>query len=64
MPYFVLKQLAGHYLKEKRTSFELALSMLQNADEIDGSAESVTPAIYVGQFARLLEQGDAFVMQP
>ncbi|OAY57698.1 trafficking protein particle complex subunit 11 isoform X2 [Manihot esculenta] len=57
-------QLAGHYLKEKRTSFELALSMLQNADEIDGSAESVTPAIYVGQFARLLEQGDAFVMQP
>ncbi|KAF2291669.1 hypothetical protein GH714_028028 [Hevea brasiliensis] len=57
-------QLAGHYLKEKTKSFALSLSMLQNADEIDGSSESVTPSVYVGQFARLLEQGDAFAVQP
>ncbi|KDP24923.1 hypothetical protein JCGZ_24301 [Jatropha curcas] len=56
-------QLAGHYLKEKRTSLELALSMSQAADEIDCSAESVAPSVYVGQFARLLEQGDALAMQ-
>ena len=29
----------------------------------DGSAESVVPSIYVGQFARLLEQGDDLAMQ-
>ncbi|XP_048231036.1 trafficking protein particle complex subunit 11 isoform X2 [Ricinus communis] len=49
-------QLAGHYLKEKRTSLELALSMLQTADETDGRAESVEPSIYVGQFARLADE--------
>uniref|UniRef100_A0A2N9ILL2 Trafficking protein particle complex subunit 11 domain-containing protein n=1 Tax=Fagus sylvatica TaxID=28930 RepID=A0A2N9ILL2_FAGSY len=56
-------QLAAHYLKEKRSSFELALSMSETANEIDNSAESVVPSTYVGQFARLLEQGDAFALQ-
>ncbi|XP_050227586.1 uncharacterized protein LOC126677146 isoform X2 [Mercurialis annua] len=56
-------QLAGQYLKEKKTSFELALAMLQTNDEIDSNSESVVPSIYVGQFARLLEQGDTFSMQ-
>lgn len=58
-----MKQLAAHYLKEKRSSFELALSMSETANEIDNSAESVVPSTYVGQFARLLEQGDAFALQ-
>ncbi|KAK7846233.1 trafficking protein particle complex subunit 11 [Quercus suber] len=57
-------QLAAQYLEEKRSSFEIALSMSETANEIDNSAESVVPSTYVGQFARLLEQGDTFVMQP
>ncbi|KAK9284885.1 hypothetical protein L1049_024066 [Liquidambar formosana] len=57
-------QLAAHYLKEKRSCLELALSMSETANEIDVSAESVIPSVYVGQFARLLEQGDGFAMQP
>lgn len=57
---FLQKQLAAHFLKEKRTSLELAVSM---SDDVDRIAESVVPANYVGQFARLLEQGDAFAMQ-
>lgn len=61
--YFILKQLAAHYLKEKRSCLELALSMTETAGEIDGAAESVVPSVYVGQFARLLEQGDAFATQ-
>ncbi|WCJ32860.1 hypothetical protein M5689_014257 [Euphorbia peplus] len=56
-------QLAGNYLKEKRASFELTVSMSPTADEIDGNTEAVAPYIYVGQFARSLEQGDTIVMQ-
>lgn len=56
-------QLAAHYLKEKRTMLELSITMSETADEIDSNAESVAPSIYVGQFARLLEQGDALIMQ-
>ncbi|CAK7357578.1 unnamed protein product [Dovyalis caffra] len=56
-------QLAAHYLKEKRTSLELLLTMSETADELDSNAESVGPSIYVGQFARFLEQGDALTMQ-
>uniref|UniRef100_A0A2P2KI04 Uncharacterized protein MANES_02G116600 n=1 Tax=Rhizophora mucronata TaxID=61149 RepID=A0A2P2KI04_RHIMU len=57
-------QLAAHYLKEKGTSLELSLLVSEAVDEIDSSAQSVVPSIYVGQFARLIEQGDAFAMQP
>ncbi|PQQ15276.1 trafficking protein particle complex subunit 11 [Prunus yedoensis var. nudiflora] len=56
------KLLAGHYLKEKRSSLEFAVSMSEG--ETDCSAESVVPSSYLSQFARLIEQGDAFVMQP
>lgn len=38
--------------------------MTETAGEIDGTAESVVPSVYVGQFARLIEQGDGFAMQP
>lgn len=43
---------------------ELTLSMSETATDIDSNAESVAPSVYVGQFARLLEQGDTYVMQP
>ncbi|KAJ6376624.1 hypothetical protein OIU76_025724 [Salix suchowensis] len=56
-------QLAAHHLKEKRATLELSITMSETADEIDSNAESVAPSIYVGQFARLLEQGDALIMQ-
>lgn len=42
---------------------ELSITMSETPDEIDSNAESVAPSIYVGQFARLLEQGDALIMQ-
>ncbi|KAF7829082.1 trafficking protein particle complex subunit 11 [Senna tora] len=51
-------QLAAQYLSEKRSALELAVSMSEASNEIDSSAESVIPSVYVGQFARLLEQGD------
>uniref|UniRef100_F6HGD3 Uncharacterized protein n=1 Tax=Vitis vinifera TaxID=29760 RepID=F6HGD3_VITVI len=41
-------QLAAHYLKEKRLCLELAPSMIETIGEIDGTAESVFPSIYVG----------------
>ncbi|KAJ1434079.1 Tetratricopeptide-like helical domain superfamily [Sesbania bispinosa] len=51
-------QLAAHYLSEKRSALELAISMSETSNEIDSGADSVVPSAYVGQFARLLEQGD------
>ncbi|KAE9597923.1 putative tetratricopeptide-like helical domain, immunoglobulin-like, Foie gras liver health family 1 [Lupinus albus] len=51
-------QLAAHYLSEKRAALELAISMSETSSEIDCVADSVVPSVYVGQFARLLEQGD------
>ncbi|XWS33977.1 hypothetical protein CRYUN_Cryun22dG0128400 [Craigia yunnanensis] len=57
-------QSAAQYLKEKRSALELAVSISETFNENDdGSAESVVPSIYVGQFARLLEQGDDLAMQ-
>lgn len=40
------------------------MSISESLGEVDSSAESVVPSTYVGQFARLIEQGNAFVMQP
>lgn len=57
-------QLAAQYLKEKRTSLEVAVSISETLNGTDGSAESVVPSMYVGQFARLIEQGNEYVMQP
>ncbi|XP_017969396.1 PREDICTED: trafficking protein particle complex subunit 11 [Theobroma cacao] len=57
-------QSAAQYLKEKRSALEFAVSISETFNENDdGSAESVVPSIYVGQFARLLEQGDDLAMQ-
>ncbi|PON44825.1 Foie gras liver health family [Parasponia andersonii] len=57
-------QLAAHYLKEKRSSLEITVSISETLNESDSSADSVVPSVYVGQFARLIEQGDAFLMHP
>ncbi|CAL0313231.1 unnamed protein product [Lupinus luteus] len=57
-------QLAAHYLSEKREALELAISMSETSSEIDSGADSVVPSVYVGQFARLLEQGDNVDMLP
>jgi len=37
--------------------------MSETSGEIDGNADSVIAASYVGQFAKLLEIGDAVIMQ-
>lgn len=37
--------------------------MSETSGDIDGDAESVIAAAYVGQFAKLLEIGDTFIMQ-
>ncbi|CAL0330809.1 unnamed protein product [Lupinus luteus] len=57
-------QLAAHYLSEKRSALELAISMSETSTEIDSGADSVVPSVYVGQFARLIEQGDNVDMLP
>ncbi|KAL4376306.1 hypothetical protein GQ457_02G006530 [Hibiscus cannabinus] len=57
-------QLAAQYMKEKRSALELAVSNSETFnDNDDGSAESVAPSLYIGQFARLLEQGDDSAIQ-
>ncbi|KAL3828855.1 hypothetical protein ACJIZ3_017657 [Penstemon smallii] len=56
-------QLAASYLKEKKLCLEFALSMSENVGQIDGSAESVVASAYLGQFARLLEHDNTYVMQ-
>ncbi|KAL5063542.1 hypothetical protein RYX36_025279 [Vicia faba] len=57
-------QLAAHYLSEKRSALELAISMSEIPNEVDIGADSVVPSAYVGQFARLLEEGDNVDMLP
>ncbi|MBA0579295.1 hypothetical protein E1A91_D07G201600v1 [Gossypium mustelinum] len=57
-------QSAAKYLKEKRSALELTVSNSETFSENDdGSAESVVPSVYIGQFARLIEQGDDSAMQ-
>ncbi|KVH92142.1 protein of unknown function DUF1683, C-terminal [Cynara cardunculus var. scolymus] len=55
--------LAAQFLKEKKTSIEIALSMSEASSETDETSDSVVPSLYVGQFVRLLELGDTSVMQ-
>lgn len=61
---YSVRQLAAHYLSEKRSALELAISMSETPDEVDSGADSVVPSVYVGQFARLIEQGDNDDMLP
>ncbi|KAI3668917.1 hypothetical protein L6452_40134 [Arctium lappa] len=56
-------QFAAQFLKEKKTSIEIALSMSDASSETDDTSDSVVPSLYVGQFVRLLELGDTSVMQ-
>lgn len=59
-----MKQLAASYLKEKNISLEFALSMSEDVGPVDGSAESVVASVYLGQFSRLLEREDTYIMPP
>lgn len=61
---YSLKQLAAHYLSEKRSALELTISMSETPSEVDNGADSVVPSAYVGQFARLLEEGENVDMLP
>lgn len=56
-------QFAANYLKEKRSCFEVSLSMTETGHEISGNDESVIPSAFVGQFARLLEESDELSVQ-
>ncbi|KAK8606692.1 hypothetical protein V6N13_052457 [Hibiscus sabdariffa] len=57
-------QSAAQYMMEKRSALDLAVSNSETFNENDdGSAESVIPSVYIGQFARLLEQGDDSAIQ-
>ncbi|XP_042494266.1 trafficking protein particle complex subunit 11-like isoform X2 [Macadamia integrifolia] len=56
-------ELAAHYMKEKRYCQEVALSASETSKRTGSSSESVIQSDFVGQFARLLEQGEAFAMQ-
>lgn len=48
---------------EKRSALELAISILDFGED-DNVSDSVAPAVYVGQFARLIEQQDSVSMHP
>ncbi|CAI9767812.1 unnamed protein product [Fraxinus pennsylvanica] len=60
-PYYY--QLSAHYLKEKNSCLEFAISMSEDVGGIDGSVDSVVASVYVGQFARLLEHEGTYAMQ-
>ncbi|KAJ0250002.1 hypothetical protein HA466_0142200 [Hirschfeldia incana] len=55
-------QLAAHYLQNKKSALELLLSVSVAAQEIDGSSESITPSVYVGQFSQLREKGEELTL--
>lgn len=59
-----VKQLAAHNLSEKRSALEVTISMSETCDGVDSNAQSVVPSVYVGQFTRLVEQGDNVDMLP
>lgn len=55
-------QLAAHYLQNKKSALAQLLSISVAAQEIDGSSESITPSVYVGQFSQLREKGEALTL--
>ncbi|KAL8143322.1 hypothetical protein V2J09_016354 [Rumex salicifolius] len=58
-------QLASHYLKEKRSYLELAVSLLDTTNDDNAMADSVVPSAYVGQVAQIVEEKDDLdTMQP
>uniref|UniRef100_A0A1D1ZC40 Trafficking protein particle complex subunit 11 n=1 Tax=Anthurium amnicola TaxID=1678845 RepID=A0A1D1ZC40_9ARAE len=55
-------QLSACYLEKKRYSLDHSLSMPESSELTNGTdefLESVVPSIFVGEYGRLLEQGDA-----
>ncbi|XP_064965845.1 uncharacterized protein LOC135585125 isoform X4 [Musa acuminata AAA Group] len=59
-------QLAASYLREKRYCLDSSLSMTDSAsaNTLGKNPESVLPSVFVGQSARLLEQGDTIEVLP
>ncbi|XP_020110567.1 trafficking protein particle complex subunit 11 isoform X2 [Ananas comosus] len=57
-------QLAANYLREKRYSLDNLLSTSDLARKVAGVPESVIPALYLGQSARLFEEGDTVAVLP
>ncbi|MQL73216.1 hypothetical protein Taro_005571 [Colocasia esculenta] len=60
-------QLSAHYLEKKRYSLDQSLSVQESSevtDANDSTLESISPSIFVGQYGRLLDQGDTFSMTP
>ncbi|XP_047314909.1 trafficking protein particle complex subunit 11 isoform X2 [Impatiens glandulifera] len=51
-------QLAAHYLKEKKSCSEIALSMMETTNKSDNDVDSIVPSIYIGQYARVTEEGE------
>jgi trafficking protein particle complex subunit 11 len=62
---FVVWQLAANYLREKRCCLEQSsLSEMDLPTKITEAPDSVIPSIYIGQSARLVEEGDAVTVLP
>ncbi|CAL9753822.1 unnamed protein product [Musa acuminata subsp. burmannicoides] len=59
-------QLAASYLREKRYCLDSSLSMTDSAsaNTLGKNPESVLPSVFVGQSARLFEQGDTIEVLP
>ncbi|XP_062220107.1 uncharacterized protein LOC133919663 [Phragmites australis] len=57
-------QLAATYLREKRYAIECSSSTVNLTTGVNGIPESVMPSVYVGQYVRLLEQGDTVTVLP
>ncbi|XP_008787021.2 trafficking protein particle complex subunit 11 [Phoenix dactylifera] len=58
-------QLAANYLREKRYCLECCASMPEYSElstKVGDVPESVMPSAYVGQYARLFEQGDTITV--
>ncbi|WOK94149.1 trafficking protein particle complex subunit 11 isoform X1 [Canna indica] len=59
-------QLAASYLREKRYCLDSSLSMTDSefANSLGKVPESVLPSVFIGQSARLFEQGDTIEVLP
>ncbi|CAA6661611.1 unnamed protein product [Spirodela intermedia] len=61
-------QMSAHYLRKKKDSLEASLSAPETSEWRNPSEstalESIVPSIFVGQFSRVLEEGDLLTTLP
>ncbi|KAJ0987119.1 hypothetical protein J5N97_005475 [Dioscorea zingiberensis] len=60
-------QLSAKYLRNKKLSLARSLSLIECSDsayKVEGCPDSVTPSNFVGQYARLVEEGDTVTVLP